>query len=1084
MIHVSNAFKQELVNDRRNYEVTATITLEDNTILNLTNANIIANGLSIEDAISSDTSFQALGGCVINSATLIINNRDDAFSEYDFQNARVVIFLQLLSERIRKGTYRVDKTAYNGFSITLTLLDYMENFDRPYSLSSLTYPATLDDIVRDACTHCGVTLNTPNFPHKNFVVNSAPTKESTTFRDVLKWAATIAGCFARCNTNGQLELKWFDTDSLEEFLEHTDGGSFDSSNPYSTGDNVDGGIFNPWNTGAVVDDGTFGSEPKIHYISSLYSQTVAIEDSVITGVRILVKSDIDSQSAINTYMEGQVGYVLEITDNGFITDTNAQKIVEWLGTQLIGLRFRQLTITHTNDPTIEAGDVGVVFDRKGNQYQILITRTSFKAYSKQTTVCASETVAKNTATQYSEATKLYVESRKQLVKVNNRLEDRQDELAQQLAEAGGLYKTEVEVTPGGATRIYYHNKPNLNESDIIMLFSDVGFTVSADGGDTWYGLTVNGELIASILTATGVNADWINTGELVISKTEQGVTKEMFYANVDTGVVRIVADSFSFATGETVDSIAQEYAGEKAKVFTTQPTPPYNVGDLWVQGSTGDILRCQTARSSGSYTNSDWTLASKYTDDTTANETKQHFWVDNNGVHIATIANDPSVEFNSLWNSTAGLLFRNGLNNLVKLALNGITFYDGTGNTESAILASFGTDGVQIGRDGSNKLNITSQNLVCKNKNGTTVFELHTGLGIIDIEEKIESYTGPAHYIDVTGGPSDDTDNILLPDDFLTAESADIFIEYGRLYGTSQKTINTYVYSFIPGTASEYVLVCDSYQRIWFSYDGNRHLIIHVYNVNGYESGTTAYYFEATELSYNVTERYPAFTLGTRAANDIVGSYSFRAGENNQASGTGALALGSNNNAQADDSFAGGNESETGASALGAFAYGRGVKVVGADSTAVGTYNVTNSNNAFAVGVGIDDEYREDAFWVDKNGDVGIVGALYASQSLPVNSKAKLFTTGNATEDNITVSANSASGTITIDLYKDGYTPLALRGLRINNATTSGTNAAACAAYSFRISGTNCICAIRNHSASDAKIKVIADVLYIAETAL
>ena len=53
----------------------------------------------------------------------------------------------------------------------------------------------------------------------------------------------------------------------------------------------------------------------------------------------------------------------------------------------------------------------------------------------------------------------------------------------------------------------------------------------------------------------------------------------------------------------------------KAQIFVTTPAPPYNVGDLWVEGSTGDIKRCSTARATGSYTATDWTLASKYTDD-------------------------------------------------------------------------------------------------------------------------------------------------------------------------------------------------------------------------------------------------------------------------------------------------------------------------------------------------------------------------------------------------------------------------------------------------------------------------------------
>lgn len=60
-------------------------------------------------------------------------------------------------------------------------------------------------------------------------------------------------------------------------------------------------------------------------------------------------------------------------------------------------------------------------------------------------------------------------------------------------------------------------------------------------------------------------------------------------------------------------------AGNKKRVFVAQPVPPYEIGDLWVQGANGDILRCGTARSSGNYNSSDWVKASKYTDDSTLN---------------------------------------------------------------------------------------------------------------------------------------------------------------------------------------------------------------------------------------------------------------------------------------------------------------------------------------------------------------------------------------------------------------------------------------------------------------------------------
>lgn len=62
-------------------------------------------------------------------------------------------------------------------------------------------------------------------------------------------------------------------------------------------------------------------------------------------------------------------------------------------------------------------------------------------------------------------------------------------------------------------------------------------------------------------------------------------------------------------------SKAQDTADGKRRNFITTPVPPYDIGDLWTQGNTGDLMRCQTARTSGNYVSSDWVKATKYTDD-------------------------------------------------------------------------------------------------------------------------------------------------------------------------------------------------------------------------------------------------------------------------------------------------------------------------------------------------------------------------------------------------------------------------------------------------------------------------------------
>lgn len=104
---------------------------------------------------------------------------------------------------------------------------------------------------------------------------------------------------------------------------------------------------------------------------------------------------------------------------------------------------------------------------------------------------------------------------------------------------------------------------------------------------------------------------------------------DLFY-NTDTGAVfRFVKDGSTYKWQQLSDAEVAEalaiandalaLAREKRRIFTSTPYPPYEVGDLWVQGSSGDIMRCKTSRVSGSYTSSDWEKASKYTDNTALN---------------------------------------------------------------------------------------------------------------------------------------------------------------------------------------------------------------------------------------------------------------------------------------------------------------------------------------------------------------------------------------------------------------------------------------------------------------------------------
>ena len=90
-------------------------------------------------------------------------------------------------------------------------------------------------------------------------------------------------------------------------------------------------------------------------------------------------------------------------------------------------------------------------------------------------------------------------------------------------------------------------------------------------------------------------------------------------ATTDAITQRVSSTEATTTTLTTKVNTAQSTADSKNKVFRSTPTVPYKVGDLWMQGSTGDILVCKTARSSGSYSRDDWGKDNKYTDDTKAN---------------------------------------------------------------------------------------------------------------------------------------------------------------------------------------------------------------------------------------------------------------------------------------------------------------------------------------------------------------------------------------------------------------------------------------------------------------------------------
>lgn len=702
MRNLSTEFKEQQNSGNRNYLKYADFTFTDGSTLSITDKDLWSNGFKFEDAVSQSGSFD-IGAAIVNKLTLQINNFSGKYTDYIWDGARVVCYIGLeLStgiEKIRICTMTVTDAPYqNTAIISLTCEDSMRLFDRDYSESKMSYPATRLQIIQDACEVCGVTLQSTRFDNDDFVIQNRPDDSSITFRQVIAWVAQMGCQWAKSDEYGRLCLGWYEREVPDKFYnlvetpwKDTDGNDILDTKGAQIITIMQKGI-------TAIDTNEF---------------TPWLYDIEITGIKVTEYVENSSQNEAKTYQSGKSGYVIEISDNKLIQEGSGEKICQIIADRCVGLKFRPFTTGALTNIAWEAGDTIEISDRNGKQYKSFLTSVALNPGTFEQLECSAKSVSRNKQKQYSLNQQVQAENKKNLRDERTAREKAIEELSNRLAESSGVYTT-VEQQPDGSNIYYLHNKPQLSDSNIVWKMTAEAWAVSTDGGQHWNGgMTVDGDVIARILTATGVNADWINTGTIKAIDKDGNTT---FLVNVTTGRVVINADSVQ-VKGKDVNAIAkekaetevnnfisntyttdisnlqsqidgqietffydyeptlqnipasgwttneerkkhegdlfywkskgyayrfmqdgatwkwqlvqdtditlalaaaekaQDTANHKRRVFVVQPEPPYDIGDLWAQGSNGDLMRCKVARASGSYDSSDWEKASKYTDD-------------------------------------------------------------------------------------------------------------------------------------------------------------------------------------------------------------------------------------------------------------------------------------------------------------------------------------------------------------------------------------------------------------------------------------------------------------------------------------
>lgn len=145
------------------------------------------------------------------------------------------------------------------------------------------------------------------------------------------------------------------------------------------------------------------------------------------------------------------------------------------------------------------------------------------------------------------------------------------------------------------------------------------------------------------------------------------------------------------------------------------------------------------------------------------------------------------------------------------------------------------------------------------------------------------------------------------------------------------------------------------------------------------------------------------------------------------------------------------------------------------DESNITTMMIRRNPYVFVIGNGTSDSHRSNALTVDWNGNVDIAsGAKYKINGRPyITTKVKEF-------DNKTISANDNQIFNNLDVSLTGYTPIGIVGFDLSNASSNPANLTKCNVIACKISGSNAYFQIVNTASSQAKIKIAATVLYLA----
>lgn len=197
MYKVSDKVKQAIMGYKRDIRIKISI---DNKIID--NGDIVS--FNITESILQDDDFK-LGGAVASLLELKLNNIHGLYNSTVFEgkklNVEIGIKLDDVIEYVPMGEFFIEDSPSCGRVIEIEAIDNMVKFETMYE-SKLTYPATANQVLKEACDLCNIELEEDL--NIDYIVESRI--DFITCRDVVRDIAILVGGFAKINKNGKLQI--------------------------------------------------------------------------------------------------------------------------------------------------------------------------------------------------------------------------------------------------------------------------------------------------------------------------------------------------------------------------------------------------------------------------------------------------------------------------------------------------------------------------------------------------------------------------------------------------------------------------------------------------------------------------------------------------------------------------------------------------------------------------------------------------------------------------------------------------------------------------------------------------------------